>query len=303
MNSQTYVPALPAPPPDAVSRRAFLGAAAATVAAGASTAADAVGREVVVAARPRPPYRVWFQPRLFERDIDLYAHMTVDASGWLDPRLTEPLGVTALDWVYGLNHPDATGPGYWREVCSSKSRSRPKEDPRFVSAGIAVDEWVPPAQPKNEQWLAEGLRAGRRANPDVFVAVWSTDPTETLLELGKDGTADLIIVEGYTHSVEPGLTTSWEGALRRTDSFAEAGLLDKTIFSFGHVTDRADSRGGHLKGSWLRERAEELKRRYPGMPGVAFFQSTDPDTPELRELVRFCDRLSGELWPDPPRGR
>jgi hypothetical protein len=35
------------------------------------------------------------------------------------------------------------------------------------------------------------------------------------------------------------------------------------------------------------------------MPGVAFFQTKSPDSPELRELVRACDRLlSAEFWPD-----
>ena len=55
--------------------------------------------------------------------------------------------------------------------------------------------------------------------------------------------------------------------------------------------------GEKLKPSWIEAKAIELKDRYPTMPGVSFFQSTDPETPELRELVRFCDRLSGELWP------
>jgi hypothetical protein len=41
-----------------------------------------------------------------------------------------------------------------------------------------------------------------------------------------------------------------------------------------------------------------VKKRYPKMPGVAFVQDTSPDSPALRDLVRFCDRLSGELWPD-----
>ena len=229
--------------------------------------------------------------------------MTIDASGWLDPRLAELAGKTALDWVYGLNHPDARGPSYWRDSCSATARSRPREAPRLVSAGIAVDEWVPPRLPDNERWLAEGLRAGRRDDPQVFIAVWTTDPTPTLIELGRDGTVDLLIVEGYTHSVTPGLTISWEGALRRCEVLGDAGLLDRTIFSFGHITDRANSRGERLQAAWLRQRAEELKRRFPRMPGIAFFQTDDPETPELRELVRACDRLSGELWPGPRGGR
>ncbi len=232
--------------------------------------------------------------------MSLYAHMTVDGSGWLDPELTELAGKTALDWAYGLNHPDAKGPEYWQRASSRDGRAHPRKTtpPRFISAGIALDEWVPPAQPDNERWLAEGLRAGRKENPDVFIAIWSTEPTPALFELGRDGTVDLFIIEGYTHSVKAGQSTSWEGALRRCDKFAEAKVLERMIFSFGHITAQKSHRGEYLKQKALREQAEELKRRYPAMPGVSFFQPDCPDTPEQRDLIRYCDRLSGELWPD-----
>jgi hypothetical protein len=72
---------------DHLDRRAFLlGLPASVVVAG--TAAADPGR----ARQPNPPYRVWFQPRQFHRDMDLYAHMTLDASGWLG---TSPHGPTA----------------------------------------------------------------------------------------------------------------------------------------------------------------------------------------------------------------
>jgi len=285
-----------------VSRRAFLGTG---LLAGATThAADSPPAGAPAppkpARRPQPPYRVWFQPRLWHRDTSLYAHMTVDASGWLDPQLAESAGVTALDWAYGLNHPTAKGPDYWQHACSREGRAHPRKAaaPKFISAGLALDEWVPPAQPDNERWLAEGLRAGRKENPEVFIAIWSTEPTPALFELARDGTAGLIIIEGYTHSVKPGHSMTWDGALRRCEKFAEAKVLEKTIFSFGHITAEQSHRGEHLKQRGLREHAEELKRRFPAMPGVAFFQPDCPDTPAQRELIRFCDRFSAELWPD-----
>ncbi len=285
-----------------LSRRTFLGLGVlvgATARAADSPPTDAPAPPKL-ARRPQPPYRVWFQPRLWHRDTSLYAHMTVDASGWLDPQLAERAGVTALDWAYGLNHPDAKGPDYWSRACSRAGRAHPRKTaaPQCISAGLALDEWVPPAQPDNERWLAEGLRAGRKENPEVFIAIWSTEPTPALFEFARDGTADLLIVEGYTHSVKPGHSMTWDGALRRLEKFAEAKVLEKTIFSFGHITAEKSHRGDHLKTKWLREHAEELKRRFPTMPGVAFFQPDCPDTPEQRELLRACDRLSAELWPD-----
>lgn len=298
-------------------RRAFLGhAGGAALAGGATAVVNAAARDNNAegprrARRPAPPYRAWFAPRLFDRDVDLYANMTLDASGWLDPRLAELAGKTALGWAWGLNHPDAGGAEYWSHACSVEGRSyprnsrhqpeQPSRQPEFVSAGIALDEWVPAKRPENERWLAEGLRAGRKAGPDVFIAAWTTDPTPLLFELGRDGTADLILVEGYTHSaasVGPGLVTSWDNAIRRCAALAEAGLEAKTVFCFGHVTAKADARGEHLKGAWLRERCGELRRRFPRMPGVAFYQHEAEDSPEFRELVGVCDRLSGEFWPD-----
>lgn len=289
---------------DQMPRRMFLGGlvGTATLAQLAGSVFGDTNNKVDVklthARRPVPPYHVWFQPRLFHRDIDLYEHMTIDASGWLDPRLAEAAGKTTLDWVYGLQHPWAKSSDYWRNACSKVERTKGK---RFVSAGIAVDEWVPPKLKDNPRWLAEGLRAGRKANPDIFISVWITDPTPPLFALVRDETVDLVMVEGYTH-VAPNqpatLTTSWEGGLRRCDAMKEAGLIDKTIFCFGHITAGAQRNGQSLTTTWLRERAEELKERYPEMPGVAFFQQGDTDTPEFRDLIRFCDQLSGELWPD-----
>lgn len=292
-----------------VGRRTLLGTALAAAISAASnrnaSAAEPAGipeAGPVRASRPTSPYRVWFAPRLFDRDLDLYAKMTIDAGGWLDPRLAHFAGKTALGWVYGLNHPDATGPAYWSDACSEAARSSPRGQPngKFISAGIAIDEWVPPHNPKNERWLVDGLREGKRSNPELFIAVWTTDSTPPLFQLATDGVVDLIIVEGYTHSAAesgPGLTTSWDGALRRCTTLADAGLESKTILCFGHITARPDARGKYLAPNWLRDRAAEIKHRFPKMPGIAFYQHTAEDTPEFRELVRFCDRLSGELWP------
>ncbi len=283
-----------------LNRRKFLGitGVAAFSVTRRSWAQNPAQLKIVRARRPQAPFRVWFQPRLFDRDMDLYANMTVDASGWLDPRLAELTGKTTLVWAYGLNYPYEDGANYWREVATEKARSRSSADSQFIAAGIAVDEWVPPARPDNEQHLAAGLRAAKRADPNLFIAVWLTDATPALYELARDGTVDLLIIEGYTHSVEPELSTNWDTALRRCAEAKAAGVMDKTIFCFGHITDRLNVRGEHITAASIRQRAQQLKALYPQMPGIAFFQSTDPETPELRELVRACDRISAEMWPN-----
>lgn len=307
----------------ALTRRALLGSAAALAGATclaepgpAAMAATRAEPGVVTVPRPRAPYRVWFQPRLFARDVDLYANMTMEC-GYIDARVAHAMGKTALNWVYGLNHPDAKGPEYWRDACSVAARSWPRRRKNattraadggggaqpggatLVSAGISIDEWVPPKLPDNVRWLSEGLRAGKRENPEVFIAVWTTDPTPPLFELGNDGTVDLIIVEGYTHSAAesgPGLSTSWETGLRRCRALMDAGLEAKTIFSFGHVTAKKNARGESFKGAWIRQKAQELKEKFPKMPGVAFYQHHFEDSGDVRELIQACDRISGEFW-------
>lgn len=216
--------------------------------------------------------------------------MTLDASGWLDPGLAALAGKAALRWAYGTNRPDATGPEYWSNTCL-----RPESKP-----GIAIDEWVPSKNPSMEDWVAEGLRAGRKAAPDIFIAVWVTDPTPTLAALVKDGTVDLVIAETYTHAAAkfgPDATLHWDTALRRMDSAQQLGMGEKTIFCFGHITPEKDTKGRFLDLDQLTERAHEIKERYPKAPGIAFYQddSTD-DSKAFREMVRRCDALSTKLW-------
>lgn len=239
----------------------------------------------------KTPHRVWFQPRLFHRDMSLYSGMTMDASGWLDPKLAALAGKTALRWTYGTNHPDATGPEYW-----SKEVADPNHRP-----GIALDEWVPSNNPSMEGWVAEGLRQGRKAAPDQFIAVWVTDPKPVLADLVKDGTVDLVIVETYTHAAKrygPESFLHWETALRRMDEAQRLGMGDKTIFCFGHITPDADAKGKRLDMVQLTERAHQIKERYPHAPGIAFYQddSTD-DSKDFRNMIRKCDELSTQLWP------
>ena len=270
-------------------RRNFL-AVAGGLAAGCALGEEAKPSE----ARLKAPHRVWFQPRLFHRDMNLYAGMTMDASGWLDPKLAALAGKAALRWMYGTNHPDAVGPDYWR-----KEIADPTHHP-----GVALDEWVPSKNPAMEGWVAEGLRQGRKAAPDQFIAVWVTDPIETLAQLVKDGTVDLVIAETYTHAAAhygPDSFLHWDTALRRMDAAQALGMGDKTIFCFGHITPLPDAKGRKLDMVLLAERAHQIKERYPKAPGIAFYQddSTD-DSGDFRNMIRKCDELSTKLWPNTP---
>lgn len=232
--------------------------------------------------------------------MSLYEHMTMDASGWLDPRLCEAVGKTGLRWVYGTNHPDAKSEQYWIDECAKKTLAIPTDHPQLISAGVAIDEWVPPKDPAIEAFIADGLREAKRLQPELFIVVWFTDLRPTLTQLIKDGTVDLGIVQGYTHTAPrygQHAWLAWDTCLKRCDAVAKADVLDKTIFSFGHITDEQTVRGDFLRPDWIEDKMREIKQRFPEMPGVAFFQSDGPDTPALRNLAQHCDQLSGELWP------
>lgn len=223
--------------------------------------------------------------------MSLYSGMTMDASGWLDPQLAALAGKTALRWLYGTNLPDARGPEYWQEACA-KPDNRP---------GVALDEWVPVKNPEVEGWAAEGLRRGRKAAPDLFIAVWVTDPTPALAALVQDGTVDLVIAETYTHAAArfgPDATLHWDTALRRMDEAQRLGMGEKTLFCFGHITPEKDAKGRALDLGELKERAHQIKERYPKAPGIAFYQDDSPDDSKaFRSVIRQCDELSTKLWP------
>lgn len=258
----------------------------------AASAAVAAGAPPTPQRDPlRPPFRVWFQPRVFHRDVSLYRGMTIDASGWLDPQLAAAVGKAALRWVYGTNHPDAKGPEYWQRECELA-----KEWP-----GIAIDEWVPSPVAEMEGWVAAGLTAGRKKHPATFIAVWVTDPTPTLARLVKRGVVDLAIIQGYTHAAPrygEHATVHWPTALRRCKMAKDLGIEAKSIFAFGHITADKNAAGQTLDVDQLAERAAEIKKKFPRMPGIAFFEDNSDDSPRLRRIVQACDEISTNLWPD-----
>lgn len=259
--------------------------------AGAPVISAGAAESVPPVGKPKGPHRVWFQPRLFHRDMSLYAGMTMDASGWLDPKLAALTGRTSLSWAYGTNNPEAAGPDYWRDICVKETKS----------PGVALDEWVPSKNPAMEGWVAEGLRAGRKAAPETFIAVWVTDPTPTLAGLVKDGTVDLVIVETYTFaaaSYGPDSFMAWASALRRMDAAQALGMGEKSIFCLGHISPDKDGKGKFLDMGELKERAHVIKERYPKAPGIAFYQDcSNDDSKAFRSVVRQCDELSTTLWP------
>lgn len=255
---------------------------------------------------PTAPYIAWYATAI-HRNADMYRNTNIDASGELNYELAYPLGISTLNWTYGTNNPYSKGPETWSGACTVESLTRGKNAdyplPPVTMAGIAIDEWVPnhKDRPLNEEWMVEGLRRGKKANPNCFIAAWVTKPTPAMFEVGRDGTVDLFIIEGYTHlgrNLPPDWALTWQEAIERCDAFTNAGLAHKTIFSFGHISPAAVSveDGRPLTTTWLRDHMRRIKELYPDMPGVGFFPG-DLSAPGTHDMIQFVDTMAGELYP------
>ncbi len=246
-------------------------------------------------SRLKQPIREWFQPQHFDAGDELYSQITLVTS-LDDARLAEKItrrGVQALKWCYGTNSEWSEGlADYDRRQCAPFLDGQP-----FRFAGVGIDEWNPgdPRYPTEKDLAAHGFRAARAEWPDSIMIGWVTQPDATFIELLRDGTLDLAIIEGYTFIPDVGGLTL-AGICEHCDIFKKANLLDRTIVCFGYLSATPDQRGRRMTIEELERPVRHIQRQYPEMPGVAFYGFKD-DTPETRDLIRRADALSGRLYP------
>lgn len=260
------------------------------------------GGKVRTGMRPSFPFRLWHAAGDVASHAAMFANLTIDAGGQEEPRALNELGMVALDPISGSGIARNAGSAYWRNHASTTRRQRPAtpEFPfPFVTAGVGVGGGSKNNSPDEWETISEGLRAARTAHPELFVALWvdGLDPIAPSVAMGRDGTVDLFVVRAPSGAVP----TAWEQAMQRLEDFQKGGLLRKTIFALGEITDLPNAGDGSVwSEELLRQRMEELKRRFPEMPGVAFFVPGLRDTPEYRAVIALCDHLSGEYWPALP---
>jgi hypothetical protein len=191
-------------------------------------------------------------------------------------------------WTYGPNSPYGKDAAYYESQYSGP--------PAAGYAGCAPDEWNVKAGDQREAWCAQGMRAAKKAYPEMTLAVWVTQLTPTFISLVKDGTIDLALIEGYTYVPEnPQWAIPWDDLIRdRVELMKREGLLAKTIVCVGMVASKPDSKGHFMTPKELRYEMEYLKKHYPEMPGIAFYGHNDND-PATRKLIKLTDKLAGEL--------
>jgi hypothetical protein len=257
------------------------------------------------AMRPSVPFRVWSSAGDVISHAPMFENLTIDASGREDPRALEENGKVGLDWIYGSQISRQDGSAYWFNNASLPRRIVPATAAfpyPYITAGVSVDAWSTTEFSEVWDWIPEGLRAAKMARPETFVAIWVGNLDQPqLFELGHDGTVDLFLVQGYTIAAGSASRVSWQQVLERLERFEKRGLIRKTVVALGPISDLPDATTGERwNEESLRNKLTELRKRFPGMPGIAFHVPGPRDTPEYRELVAICDRLSGEFWPALP---
>lgn len=241
---------------------------------------------------PKPPYVVWYQCPF----LDDLRHCNVDASvgsiRWAFENHAR--GITSLMWVYG--------PNLYGEAKDWDVEKFVRYYASYAEAGyagIAIDEWNQPDEHPYVPIIAEALRKVKAKSPQLFVAVWVTEPTPVFRSLVKEGAIDLAIIEGYTFVPNhPEWAISWEGVLRRVELMKGEGLLYKTIVCVGMVSPTPDKFGRCLMAKELERQVKELAKRYPQMLGIAFYGVTafgdyKADKAKTRELVQLADKIAG----------
>ncbi|WP_269541059.1 alginate lyase family protein [Cerasicoccus fimbriatus] len=272
-----------------------------------------LGSPSVAAWRPGYPYRLWYDAGNFESDPTRYQNITIATGGGSGDaaKITEQYGVTYLNRISGSNLSDSNildpsvEDDYWTSQVSRAERidgSSSQLPFDFVAAGVAMDEWVAnSSDPEAYDWIQTGLRAGKSLNPEVFVANWlSYLGADQLYDMTEGGTIDLNMLQGYELTIQEDNGVDWSEGIAHLEEFQQRGLIRKVVYGMGYITDQAGWNGFEWTENRLRSRMDELKRKFPDMPGIAFHASPAGNQSDQDALISLVDQLSGEYWPDLP---
>ena len=174
---------------------------------------------------------------------------------------------------------------------------------------------------KKMSLAAKGFRQGKKMHPDLFVAAWNpgsgaeTDGSGrgrggVFSGLMKDHTFNLAMFETYTHygKKENGKISQW---FPRFEYARKMGWLNRSIPCLGMMIGKSKLNPTGWSQAELRATVQELKDRFPEMPGIGFYgsppgnRSVDKkqfvvdlsDTATL-DLITFASKLSKEMYPD-----
>ncbi|MFM7152249.1 MAG: hypothetical protein ACKO23_20665 [Gemmataceae bacterium] len=251
--------------------------------------------DAIIRPRFSTPVRAWFQPQFLDTRPSLYPAINFITS-LDDAEVAETLakkGVTVLKWAYGPQSEHSQGKvAYYRDQCEPQLKGK-----KFRFHGVGIDEWNPgDGRFKLEAKLAaEGYRQARKKWPDNLVVAFVTTPDQAFLDLIRERTIDLAIIEGYGFIPDVGGLTT-EGIKNRCEVFKKANLLDRCIVCFGYVSAAKDKSGRRMTSETLRHQVQEVLKAYPQMPGIAFYGYRD-ESAETPQLILTAEKLALELYP------
>ncbi len=133
---------------------------AVTTPASAAEAAPGSPPETYIPIRPKPPYRLWYQPPLGQVYPELYKHISfVNSIGSPEEaRYWNERGVAVGRWAYSPWSPHVPPEGrleyFLREY-------NPMHVSDWPLAALGIDEWIP----SNRENAAAAARGSRRPRP------------------------------------------------------------------------------------------------------------------------------------------
>jgi hypothetical protein len=279
-----------------IRRAARVAAIIAAVTTLAPSAAEVSGElpDLFEPIRPKPPYRLWYQPPWGPTHPELYSHINFvnSINSVEEARFWNERGVAVGRWAYGPQSPHTAG-----NVEYFLHEYDPELLPDWPIAAVGIDEWIS-ASPENVEACAKALRRINKQWPDLFISCYVTHPDETFKELVADGSIDLAVIEAYTHKPGYGGThfvgdrrVSPSGYFERCRAMKEAGLLERTIVMFGHMMEG-------MRAGDLNRLMAIFHDNFPQMPGVGFYGLPHGDLEENKALIQYAERLSDIYYGD-----
>lgn len=208
-------------------------------------------------------------------------------------------GRLPIQWVYGPQWPygkdKADVVKYYMDSIKPY-RAQMIDEWQSPKIGAPIGNPLSALNPFGIEGAIDGIAAAKARAPGSLVLIaWRGE--NSLLPLVKKGGVDYILVEGYSNLPKT-YPQSWAIDMAGVDArIAKArswGMITHTIPWLGEIIANDQYPAGHvLTAKDLERQIEHYRKVAPEMPGVAFYNDTNP------ALARAADRLCWEYYVKP----
>ena len=215
---------------------------------------------------------------------------------------------------------DSTVIDFYRGLITSPAESGATSIGMDECGDLAGPHWghIPGDIPgvKKMTLAAEGFRQGKAAHPNLFVAAWnpgtSGEPDGVFSGLMKDGTFDLAMFEAYTvypPAYGPPPSADISAWFPRMEFARKEGWLNRSIPCLGMLFAESELNPTGWTKPHLKATIQQLKARFPEMPGVGFYGHPPGNASAVKfvvdlsdtatlDLIRYASQLSKKMFPD-----